>query len=88
MAKYLVETVSMFRVRYVVECESAEHAKDTISMAEAPEFGQKHIDESIVSCRAVDDKEIVELFIEDHPYLVDWVPNKAMEYVYKAPYYD
>ena len=35
MPKYLVETISMFRIRYVVDCESPEHAKDTVTMNEA-----------------------------------------------------
>lgn len=82
MPKYLVETVSMHRLRYVVDCDSAEDAKDTIIMEEAREFGQKHIDESIVSCREVNDTEIVDLFFEDHPYLVEWGPEKAMEYIH------
>ena len=86
MPKYLVETVSMFRMRYVVECESAEHAKDTVSMNEANEFGQLHIDENIVGCREVTDGEIPELFFEDHPYLQEWGPTKAMEYVHKVNY--
>jgi len=86
MPKYLVETISMFRLRYVVECESAEHAQDTVSMNEADEFGQLHIDENIVSKREVTDEEISVLFIEDHPYLKEWGPEKAMEYVHKVDY--
>ena len=86
MPKYLVETVSMFRMRYVVECESAEHAKDTVSMNEADEFGQLHIDENIVGCREVTDDEIPVLFFEDAPYLESWGPERAMEAVHKVKY--
>lgn len=86
MPKYLVETVSMFRIRYVVECDSPEHAKDTVSMNEAEEFGQLHIDENIIGCRAVTDEEIPVLFFEDHPYLESWGPEKAMNYVHKVKY--
>jgi len=86
MPKYLVETVSMFRIRYVVECESAEHAKDTVSMNEAEEFGQLHIDENIIGCREVTDEEIPVLFFEDHPYLESWGPERAMEQVHKVEY--
>lgn len=86
MAKYLVETVSMFRIRYVVECESAEHAKDTVSMNEADEFGQLHIDENIIGCREITDDEVPQLFFEDHPYLQSWGPEKAHEYVHKVDY--
>lgn len=86
MPKYLVETVSMFRIRYVVDCDSAEHAKDTVTMNETDEFGQLHIDENIVGCREIGDEEIPVLFFEDHPYLVEWGPEKAMEYVHKVNY--
>ena len=86
MPKYLVETVSMFRIRYVVECESPEHAKDTVTMNEADEFGQLHIDENIIGCREVTDTEIPVLFFEDHPYLESWGPERAMEQVHKVEY--
>jgi hypothetical protein len=86
MPKYVVETVSMFRMRYVIECESAEHAKDTVSMNEVEEFGQLHIDENIIGCREVVDSEIERLFFEDHPYLENWGPEKAHEYVHKVKY--
>jgi hypothetical protein len=86
MPKYVVETVSIFRMRYVIECESAEHAKDTVSMSEAEEFGQLHIDENIIGCREVGDSEIERLFFEDHPYLENWGPEKAHEYVHKVKY--
>lgn len=86
MPKYLVETISMFRIRYVVECESPEHAKDTVSMNEAEEFGQLHIDENIIGCREVSDDEIPKLFFEDAPYLESWGPERAMEQVHKVNY--
>jgi hypothetical protein len=86
MPKYLVETVSMFRMRYVIECDSPEHAKDVVTMNEADEFGQLHIDENIVGCREVADGEIPDLFFEDHPYLQEWGPAKALEYVHKVDY--
>lgn len=86
MAKYVVETISMFRMRYVVDCESAEHAKDAVIMGDAEEFGQLHVDENIFGCREVDDREIERLFFEDHPYLESWGPEKAHQYVYKVDY--
>jgi hypothetical protein len=71
-------------MRYVVECDSPDHAKDTVTMEEADEFGQLHIDEAIVGCREVSDEEIPVLFFEDHPYLQSWGPTKAFEYVHKV----
>ena len=85
MPKYLVETVSMFRMRYVIDCESAEHAKDEVTMG-MDEFGQKHLDEMIVSTRVVSDEEIPDLFFEDAPYLKDWGPERALQAVHKIEY--
>ena len=55
---YLVETVSIFRQRYVVEAREAEHACDEVVMNTSGvfddnfrEFSQKHIDETIISSR-------------------------------------
>ena len=86
MPKYLVETVSMFRIRYVVECESAEHAKDVVTMNQADEFGQLHVDENIIGCRKVSDSEVPVLFFEDHPHLRGLEPKKAFKYVHKVRY--
>lgn len=86
MKKYLVETVSMFRIRYVIECEDSVHATDAVVMNEVDEFGQKHIDENIFSVREIGDEEIVNIFFDDHPYLRVWGPEKAMEYIHKIDY--
>jgi len=86
MPKYLVETVSMFRMRYVIDCESAEHAKDTVSMNEAEEFGQLHVDENIIGCREITDDEVPKLFFEDHPYLESWGPEKAFQNIHTVKY--
>ena len=86
MPKYLVETISMYRMRYVVECKNAQDAKDAVTMDEANEFGQVHIDENIIGCREVTDDEIEPLLYEDHPYLRSWVPGKAHEFVYVVDY--
>lgn len=82
MPKYLVETISMFRMRYVIECESAEHAKVTVAMEEADEFGQHHVGESIIGCREVTDEEIPVLFFEDAPYLESWGAERALQQVH------
>lgn len=86
MPKFLVETVSMFRHRYVIDCAEGDHAKDEVTMEAAEEFSQEHIAENIFSCREITDVEIPELFFQDHPYLREWGPSKAMEYVHKVNY--
>ena len=82
MPKYLVETISIHRIRYVVECETAEHAKDCVTMNEAEEFSQLHIDEMITSTRVIDDREYLLLFDEDNAYLKDWSEEEKFKYVY------
>lgn len=81
MPKYLVETISMHRIRYVVECESADHAKDVVTMNEAEEFSQLHLDELITSAREIDDAEYLRLFDEDNDYLKDWDEERKFKFV-------
>jgi hypothetical protein len=83
MPKYLVETVSMFRMRYVVEADEQGPAADAVLMQEAEEFGQKHLDETIFGVREVTDEEIPKLFFEDHPYLEEGGPERAFQNITK-----
>jgi DNA-binding GntR family transcriptional regulator len=84
MPKYLVETIDMFRMRYVIECESAEHAKDVVTMKEAEEFSQLHLDETIGYARVIDDAEYLRLFDEDNDYLKEWSEEQKFKYVHKV----
>jgi hypothetical protein len=87
MPKYLVETIDLFRMRYVIECESADDAKDTVTFKEAEEFSQLHLDETITSTRVIDDAEYLRLFDEDN-----WIGRKAwseeqkFKHVHKVDY--
>lgn len=53
MPLFLVETISTFRHRYVIDCKEAEHAGDTVVCEEPSEFSQKHIGEDILSIREI-----------------------------------
>jgi len=86
MPKYLVETISYFRHRYVIECDSAEHAKDTVTMNEAEEMSQLHIDESITGCREIDDTEYLRVFNEDNDYLREWTDGQKFNMIHKVDY--
>ena len=57
----MVECVSMFRMRYVVEVPKgkSEWALDTVTCNEAKEFSQEHIGEDIVSHRVVSKEEAI-----------------------------
>lgn len=79
MSKYvMVDTVSMFRMRYVVEvpeevglehypCTDEEYAKDTVTCGDAKEFTQEHLEEVIVSTREVTLEEAVAQYRRDEP---------------------
>lgn len=72
MKTYAVETVSSFRHVYFVECESEEHALDTVAMEEAEHYFQKHLGEQIISAREVSKKEMIRLINEtEQPNLTE-----------------
>ncbi len=77
----MVETVSMFRMRYVVEIpkdKPNDWALDTVSMEEAAEFSQKHIAEDIISNRVITKEEFLEMFDQDNSYLRVWDEQKKI----------
>jgi hypothetical protein len=84
----LVETVSMFRMRYVVEVpvgiddygnDKALWALDTVTLNEAQEFSQEHLGETIVSHRVVSKKEALALCDIDNDYTKGWSKDKKIE---------
>ena len=84
----LVETVSMFRQRYVVQVpvgtdeygkDKSEWALDTVTMEEAKEFSQKHLGETIISHRVVTMEEALKLCNEDNEYCKNWSDEKKVE---------
>ena len=92
---YLVETISIFRQRYVVEAKEAEHAADEVVLnttglynEDFREFSQKHIDETITSVRKIKEKEYLRLFDEDNDYLKSWTDEKKKDYINVIDYKD
>ena len=84
MPKYLVETVSVFRMRYVVEAKTASDAKDEVTMNVGDnfhEFSQLHLDEMITSTREIDNAEYLRMFDEDNVYLKDWDEDQKLDFV-------
>jgi hypothetical protein len=79
----LVECVSMFRMRYVVEVPAGkkEWALDTVVMNEAEEFSQEHISEQIVSHRVIDKAEYLRVFNEDNAYLNSWSDEQKFNFI-------
>jgi hypothetical protein len=85
---YLVETISTFRIRYVVEAKEEGHAEDEVTMSDADfyEFSQKHIDESITSTRELSRIEYLDLFDKDNEYLSKWDDESKMKFINKINY--
>ena len=83
----LVECVSMFRMRYLVEVpvgtdnygyDKKEWALDTVSMEEAKEFSQQHIGETIVSSRVISKEEALALCDQDNDYARSWTEEQKI----------
>lgn len=77
----LVEAVSMYRHRYMVEVpvgtdaygkDKAEWALDTVTMEEAKEFSQEHLGETIISHRVVTKEDALALCDKDNDYCKTW----------------
>jgi len=84
----LVDTISTFRMRYVVEVpvgtddqgkDKALWALDTVTMQEAKEFSQEHLGETIVSHRVVSKKEALAICDIDNDYCASWPKDKKIE---------
>ena len=77
----LVETVSMFRMRYIIEVPKGkpEYALQDVAMEEAKEFSQIHLGETVVSHRKVKSKKIVEMIDNDNEYCKSWSPEKKLQ---------
>ena len=90
MSKYvLVETLSQFRQRYVIEvpddhndkefpCTAVQWAEDTVTMEQMKEFSQKWLGETIIGSREVTRDEIIKLCDEDNDYLKSWTEEDKM----------
>ena len=84
----LVETVSMFRERYMVEVpigtdqygkDKADWALDTVTLEEAKEFSQEHLGETIMSHRVVTKEEALALCDKDNDYAKVWNDELKMK---------
>jgi hypothetical protein len=76
----MVECVSMFRMRYMVEAPAAnpEYALDTVTMNEAKEFSQEHIGENIISHRVMSMEEALQFCDDDNDYCSGWTEDQKV----------
>jgi hypothetical protein len=80
MSKFvLVETLSQYRMRYVIEvpddhdtrqhpCSAIQWAEDTVTMEEMKEFSQKWLGETIIDSREINREEVIQLVNVDNDY--------------------
>jgi hypothetical protein len=84
----LVEAVSTFRERYMVEVpigvdnygkDKKDWALDTVTMNEAKSFSSEHLGEQIVSHRVVNITEALAICDKDNDYTTSWPDDKKIE---------
>lgn len=77
----LVETVSQFRQRYMVEVPKgkADWALDTVTMNEAKEFSQEHLGETILSHRVISQADALALCDLDNEYGEEWTEKQKIQ---------
>lgn len=89
---YLVEVMSTFRMRYVVEARSEEHALDEVvcreSDTEFEEFSQEHIGTHIFGSRELTEEQYFELFDKDNAYLKAWTVEQKKRFINTIDYKD
>ena len=79
----LVECISSFRMRYVVEVPKGkkEWALDTVVCDEVEELSQEHLGEQIASHRVIDEAEYLRIFDEDNDYLKTWDNERKLQFI-------
>jgi hypothetical protein len=89
---YLVEVMSTFRMRYVIEARSESDALDEYVMNENntyfKEFSQEHVGTNIFSSRELSAKDFMDLFDKDNDYLASWPDVKKIEFINTIDYKD
>lgn len=77
----MVECVSTFRMRYMVEApaDHPEYALDDVTMETAKEFSQEFIGEQIMSHRVVTEKQALEICDVDNHYCQDWTKAQKIK---------
>ena len=86
----MVDVMSTFRMRYVVEAEEESHALDEVVCRETEpdfkEFSQEHIGTHIFSSREISKDEYLEMFDKDNDYLRNWSNKQKLNHINKIDY--
>jgi len=88
----IVETVSSFRMRYVMSMEELqksnpdmpvqeEWALDAVTCEEVEDFSQKWIGEHIIDHRVISEDEVIETFDRDNEYRKEWTREQKLQHI-------
>ena len=86
MKLFLVDAVSSYRMSYVVRCEEADHAADTVVMEEAQEFSQHWLGEQISRITEITEEQYLEIFDRDNAYLKSWDDEQKKSLIHTVDY--
>ena len=83
----LIETLSQFRHRYVVELHDTADIhwaiEDVLMSDDVEEMSQLHLGEICVSNRVIDSQEYIRIFDQDNDYLQPWTDEQKLNRIYK-----
>jgi hypothetical protein len=89
---YVVDVLSSFRLRYVVEAKEESHALDEVvcreSETEFKEFSQEHLGTNIIDSREISLEQYHALFLRDNQYLKGWQNEQQRTFINKIEYTD
>jgi hypothetical protein len=85
----MVEMLSAFRLRYVVQIEDDDSVDEAVyevmvsgSDSSFNEFSQKHIEPtSLIDRRVITEEEYLKMFDEDNDYLASWSETQKKSFI-------
>ena len=85
---FVVETVSMFKLKYVIRAKSLEHAYDSVVCDAPNDISQQHLDEIIFSGKEISEQEYLEMYQIDKNmnYMNSWSDDKKLEQIHEINY--
>jgi len=79
----IIETVSVFRIRYAVRATDKNQAVSFFESGKIDsDMSQSHLCETVSYVRTVNEEEFIEIFDADNDYLTDWSKDKKLECIY------
>jgi hypothetical protein len=87
MPLFEINTISLFRHKYVIEAKNLEHAYDTVLVDRPEELTQKHLDEIIIDGQKIGKKEFDKLCHKSlHDIRESSNAHLGKEMIYKVNY--